>query len=599
MTHPGSDQKPVDFVPIAPPPPEQRVRRLARFATPGEKRTRYTLPDSLQSASPIGYRHRVSFTRAEAEELMPLFSLPRPTGFGVPHSVSEGELFEESSLGVLSARQSTNFRGQKQVTVGPEDSRKVAALLREMGGLDAPVLEGACHTHLIFSRPYRTAFTLLLTFVGHGKLTSPFGVAARALRKRYFFKDDIPSIGSLQQLHVGILADSLDRAALVASEGRRRAQVFLKPFTGKADKRVVRRLEQLADLSDSDRGLGWRLAIVAQVGAALPGEGLDLPRTLWRKLGANLLSLRSERIQPGVNADESASSEYKKRQDMDVSDEFTRMVGRAAYNAFCHWTGVGRDAAKDLLLLERIDVLSQKGKERLRQVRHELNHITDLILRKLPTWADVLTLKALSRNVERGRKAFALAGQRIYLGGLSRKEVERQGLEWEHALRAVGAAGARSSLFAELAGCVDIPQGCDLLGGMCLMAGPVNQNDIGKTFFGMQDLLSEAYPQQDPTTLLVWTLKAKTVADPIGNEEQLLNPARKGAIVDLRPGPHEICALRIDGRTRAMRAHKGTVNQERAFGDVGNFVRDASGRGIDGNEGCVWPAALRDAPIWG
>jgi hypothetical protein len=33
----------------------------------------------------------------------------------------------------------------------------------------------------------------------------------------------------------------------------------------------------------------------------------------------------------------------------------------------------------------------------------------------------------------------------------------------------------------------------------------------------------------------VWTVKAKTVADPIGNEEQLMNPAQKGALVDLRP----------------------------------------------------------------
>ena len=45
----------------------------------------------------------------------------------------------------------------------------------------------------------------------------------------------------------------------------------------------------------------------------------------------------------------------------------------------------------------------------------------------------------------------------------------------------------------------------------------------------VSDLLQSAYPDAAPTSLLVWTLKAKTVADPIGNEEQLMNPKRKGA----------------------------------------------------------------------
>ena len=75
---------------------------------------------------------------------------------------------------------------------------------------------------------------------------------------------------------------------------------------------------------------------------------------------------------------------------------------------------------------------------------------------------------------------------------------------------------------------------------ICLMAGPVNQNDIGKTYYGIPDLLAENFGSRDPTSLLVWTLKAKTVADPLGNEEQLMNRARKGALVDLRPGPHEV-----------------------------------------------------------
>ena len=35
------------------------------------------------------------------------------------------------------------------------------------------------------------------------------------------------------------------------------------------------------------------------------------------------------------------------------------MAGRAAYNSFCHWTGLDREQAKSLMLLERIDVVSK------------------------------------------------------------------------------------------------------------------------------------------------------------------------------------------------------------------------------------------------
>lgn len=157
-------------------------------------------------------------------------------------------------------------------------------------------------------------------------------------------------------------------------------------------------------------------------------------------------------------------------------------------------------------------------------------------------------------------------------------------------MRAFGAAAARSALVAEISGVTEIPEGCDMLGGICLMAGPVNQNDIGKEFYGMQDLLSVRHPHRDPTSLLVWTLKAKTVADPIGNEEQLLNAARKGALVDLRAGPHELCQLRVGGRLQPMRQREGAHNTERAFGDVGNFVTDEAGREIPGNRGQPWAA---------
>jgi hypothetical protein len=150
-------------------------------------------------------------------------------------------------------------------------------------------------------------------------------------------------------------------------------------------------------------------------------------------------------------------------------------------------------------------------------------------------------------------------------------------------------------------GTVNLPEGCDLLAGTCVMAGPVNQNDIGKQFYGYADLLAGAFPGRDPTSLLVWTMKAKTVADPIGNEEQLMSRERKGALVDLRCGPHE--AVRVDaGRgfdaLRDPRRH-GRTSQERAFADVGNFVTDPEGKDIPGNRGSAWPEALRSARLWG
>ncbi len=330
------------------------------------------------------------------------------------------------------------------------------------------------------------------------------------------------------------------------------------------------------------------MALAVQVGGALPQDRVALPREVARKVGANLLAFRSERIQPGVNQEEAAPPAYQVRQDMDVPPELTEMSGRAAYNAFAHWTRVDREGAKDLLLLDRIDVLTPHGKARLRAIRGMNNAITDRVVKEMPLWADLPTGRAFSRNAERGRKAFALAGQRIYIGGLSRSEVEAAGLDWEGAVRAVGAAAARGSLYAELMGVTDIPEGCDLLAGICLMAGPVNQNDIGKTYYGIPDLLADTYAGRAPTSLLVWTLKAKTVADPVGNEEQLLNARRKGALVDLRPGPHEVVQIDRHG-LKPMRRRGNKVNAERAYGDVGNFLTAPDGAGIPGNEGEPWP----------
>lgn len=596
---PAPSLRPIDLVRIPPPPPEQRAARAARFAAEGEKRGRYHLPDALESGSPVGYRTRPSLTEAETRAALSLLSLPRPAAFRAGSPPTEQELFEEASLGLLSSRQSTNYRGLRQVTLGPADSAELAQLLRGLRHLDAPPLAGATHSHIVLTRPYRTPFTFLLTFIGHAPIASLFTVGQRAWRKRFQHQDDIPTIGYLQHLHVGILAEAMERAAILASDGRRRAQILMRPFSGASaqedNAELIQRIEALAGLGPGERAQGWRIALVAQVGEVEP---LGLDRPTCRRLGAALLSLRSERIQPGVNQEEKAPPPYQARQDMDVPDALTEMAGRAAFNAFSYWTGQSHDEARELLIIDRVDVLHEGGKERLRSIRRELEAVTDRVVSNLPLWADLPTGRALSRNAQRGRKAFALAGQRIYIGGLSRPECEARGLDWTLAVRAFGAAAARSALVAELAGITEIPEGCDMLAGICLMAGPVNQNDIGKEFYGMQDLLAVRFPHRQPTSLLVWTLKAKTVADPIGNEEQLLNPARKGALVDLRASPHEVVALRIDGRLQPMRKEGERVNAERAFHDVGNFVVDPEGREIPGNRGEPWPQGASARP-WG
>jgi hypothetical protein len=412
---------------------------------------------------------------------------------------------------------------------------------------------------------------------------------------------DIPTIGYLTHLHVGILAEACERAAVLASAGERGANVFMAPFAGPAVRAAnadaIRALEDLAGLSAADRRRGWGLQLVAQVGA-LP-EPIDMPAPTARRIAASCLAMRSERIQPGVNNEAKAPAGYQVRQDMDVPEHLGTMCGRAAYNAMVHWTGLDRPAAKQALLLERVDVLTPGGKGRLRQIRGELEAITDKVVETLPKWADIPSGRFLSRNAERGRKAFALAGQRVYIGGLDRADVERRGMSWEAGIRAAGAAAARSALTAELGGLIDLPEDCDLLTGVCLMAGPVNQNDVGKQFFGYADLLAGAHPDRDPTSLLVWTLKAKTVADPLGNEEQLLNPARKGALVDLRAAPHEVASVRGgDGSIRPMRSESGRTSQERAFSDQDNFVVAPDGAEIPGNRGERWHGTGDGGPVW-
>jgi hypothetical protein len=99
-------------------------------------------------------------------------------------------------LSVLLARQSTNF-------LDGFDAARVAHLLSRIQGREAAVLQGASHGHLVWSRPYRTPFTQLLTFIGHRPIKSLVTVPWRAIRKQVWHDDDIPTIGHLQHLHLG------------------------------------------------------------------------------------------------------------------------------------------------------------------------------------------------------------------------------------------------------------------------------------------------------------------------------------------------------------------------------------------------------------
>ena len=592
-------QNVVEVIKVSPPPVEQQVMRRAYHYPEGMKRDRYALPSSLTSQSPVGYRTRISITEDQAREMMPLLSLHPPKSFVEGAPITDNEMFEESALGILSSRQSTNYYGQKQRTFGPDESEKISSILKEMTDI-GELHSHVAYTHVVFTRPYRTPFTMLLTLAGHTPLLSLLSVPWRIFQKRFMGANDIPTIGYLRELHIGILADGIERAVQVASHGKRAALVHLAPFCGalKAkNKKAIKALSSLCKLSPKERRQGWMVSMVVQVGYVPEEDRLTMRDSTWRTFGANQMAFRSERIQPGVNHEPKAPPQYHQRQDMNVSEELTFQAGRAAYNAFSRWTGVDRERAKELLLSDRVDVLTPNGKTRLRKIRRALGDATDCLVRDLPLWADFPTGRAFSRNAARGRKAFALAGQRIYIMGLSKDEIKGAQLDWDLAICATGASAARSALYSEIMGCIDVPETCDLLAGVCLMAGPVNQNDIGKTFYGHPDLLDETLSARNPTSLLVWTLKAKTVADPVGNEEQLLNPKRKGALVDLRCAPHEVLSIAKNGRFTPFRRRGDQLSQERAFSDQQNFLTSPDGDEIQGNRGEEW--AYGAQLLWG
>ena len=88
----SDSQLPVTLVPVKPPEAEFQVRRSARWPVEGEKPNRYHLPRRVETASPVGYRVRVSLTAEEAQQAQPLLCSRHPQDQGDADPVLEGEL---------------------------------------------------------------------------------------------------------------------------------------------------------------------------------------------------------------------------------------------------------------------------------------------------------------------------------------------------------------------------------------------------------------------------------------------------------------------------------------------------------------------------
>ncbi|MFW5967871.1 MAG: hypothetical protein ACOCV2_10150, partial [Persicimonas sp.] len=77
-----------------------------------------------------------------------------------------------------------------------------------------------------------------------------------------------------------------------------------------------------------------------------------------------------------------------------------------------------------------------------------------------------------------------------------------------------------------------------------------------------------------------------------------LNTDRKGALVDLRPGPHEVVSIKQDSTLSPLRKRGDQTNRERAFWDVHNFAESDDGDPIAGNEGEPWPEAHAERTLF-
>ena len=245
--------------------------------------------------------------------------------------------------------------GVPAITFGPGHSARIAGLLDRLQGREGGVLEHATHTHLVLGQPYRTPFTFLLTFIGHKTGSSVFTVPHRAWRKWRHHDVDIPTIGYLPHLHTGILADAMERAAVVASVGKRAANVFMSPFSGPelrgANRGVIRELEDLCGLSAEDRRRGWGLQLLAQVGQV--ADPFPIERSLARKLGAPVVAAQRA-DSAGVNMEDKAPGLPGSAGDVGTR-RACRDGGTRGLQCWGPLDGCGARCGQVMMVMERVD----------------------------------------------------------------------------------------------------------------------------------------------------------------------------------------------------------------------------------------------------
>ena len=155
-------------------------------------------------------------------------------------------LLEDDALGTQDIVQGTGLR-QPEVSVGMQ-------VLRGRGWVEAEAIPRKgkgrpMHQYRLVAKPA----AVRKHYADQGKeAIQAYKDAIAVLEKKLKFIDDIPTIGYLPHLHVGILAEAMERAAVIASKGTRRGLAFMAPFCGehaKANTSVIRELESICGLS--------------------------------------------------------------------------------------------------------------------------------------------------------------------------------------------------------------------------------------------------------------------------------------------------------------------------------------------------------------
>ena len=192
----------------------------------------------------------------------------------------------------------------------------------------------------------------------------------KGVEKKYRFVDDIPTIGYLQWLHLGILAESMERAAVIASSGQRRANVLMAPFCDdnaqSQNAQVIKDIEARIGLTSSDKAKGWQIRMITQVGC-VKGT-LDISQELYQRSVQTCLRFAQSAFSQGSTKRTRPLLNITKGRTWMSASLSLRMPAAPHTTRFHRWTGIERKRCKALLLNERVDVLTDGGKERLREI---------------------------------------------------------------------------------------------------------------------------------------------------------------------------------------------------------------------------------------